>query len=226
MSTDVKHARRMWSEAVNLNALSRPLQSPQKFFKKCLYKIIGSACPQANFYFSYATAATVGGIMFLGFPQGFFPTYLTNDMAENLRTLLLVTVMLSSIGITSQAQPTRVIAIPTASTNFFTAGNLVYFTSDDSLLRTDVTAGGTIFLRSGFTTALSQFTNFNDLLFFTAGTQLWRSDGTPGGTIQLTTKADLMSFQELEPHCSSAVVTQPLARSCTRRTELQRGQRS
>ena len=112
-------------------------------------------------------------------------------MIRNLRTVLLATVILSTIELTGQAQPMLVTEIPGRSTNLVTAGNFVYFTSSDSLLRTDGTAAGTVFLRRGFGSALTELTEFNGMLFFISGNQLWRSDGTTVGTIQLTTKSQL-----------------------------------
>ena len=111
-------------------------------------------------------------------------------MRKALRTFSEV-VMLVLVGVTLQAQPVRITQIPDRSTDFLTAGNFVYFTSSDSLLRSDGTATGTVFLRSGFPSALTDFTEFNSMLFFISGNQLWRSDGTPGGTIQLTAKSQL-----------------------------------
>lgn len=93
-------------------------------------------------------------------------------MKKTVRTVSIATCILLTLGIYVQAQPTLVTKIPKASTNFVTAGDLVYFTSKDSLLRSDGTAGGTIFLRSGFSTALSQQTDFNGMLFFVSGDQL------------------------------------------------------
>jgi ELWxxDGT repeat protein len=112
-------------------------------------------------------------------------------MRETVLTFLHATVIPLIFGISAQAQPTRVTAIPNASTNFFTVGDLVYFTSGNTLLRTDGTEGGTITLRTGFTSSLSGFREFNDMLVFISGNELWRSDGTPAGTILLTTKAGI-----------------------------------
>ena len=116
-------------------------------------------------------------------------------MRKTVRTFSIATCILLTLGIYVQAQPTLVTEIPKASTNFVTAGDLVYFTSTDSLLRSDGTSGGTIFLRRGFSRELSQQTEFNGMLFFVHGDQLWRSDGTPGGTLLLTTKNGLDILQ-------------------------------
>ena len=112
-------------------------------------------------------------------------------MRRSILTFLHAMVILSTIGIAAQAQPTLVTEVPEASTNFVAAGDFVYFTSNDSLLRTDGTSDGTIFLKSGFSRMLSQNTDFNDMLFFVVGDQLWRSDGTPGGTNLLITRNGL-----------------------------------
>ena len=112
-------------------------------------------------------------------------------MQRNLRSVLQATVILLAPGITLNAQPTQVTEIPTASTGLVKAGDFVYFTSSDSLLRTDGTESGTTFLRSGFTDGFSELTEFNSMLFFISGDELWRSDGTTGGTILLVTKSEL-----------------------------------
>lgn len=112
-------------------------------------------------------------------------------MKKHVRLFLQTTVILLIIGITAQAQPTVVTEIPKGSFNLVKAGEFVYFVSGDSLLRTDGTDAGTIFLKSGFNTRLSALTEFNSMLFFIAGNELWRSDGTPDGTIQLATKSEL-----------------------------------
>src|ERR687889_682662 len=108
-------------------------------------------------------------------------------MRPHLRVQQSATILLLTLVTIAHAQPTVVTEIPERSTALVTAGNFVYFTSEDSLLRTDGTEAGTIFLRSGFS-SFAQFTEFNNLLFFVSGDQLWRSDGSRGGTIQLTTK--------------------------------------
>ena len=115
-------------------------------------------------------------------------------MQQNLRTFLLASVVLLTLGIAAQGQPDRVTPVPDGSTNFVTAGNLVYFPSGDSLLRTNGTEVGTVLLRSGFTSAFTDMTGFKGMLFFISGNELWRSDGTPSGTIQLTIKSELKIF--------------------------------
>lgn len=119
-------------------------------------------------------------------------------MKQNVLVFLQATAILLTLGICAQAQPTRITDVPNGSTNFFTAGNYVYFTADGSLLRTDGTDAGTIVLRSGFATSLSAFTEFNGMLVFIAGNELWRSDGTPGGTILLATKNEIQVLQATE----------------------------
>ena len=119
-------------------------------------------------------------------------------MRRNVRTVLQATVILLALGITLNAQPTQVTEIPTASTGLVKARDFVYFTSNDSLLRTDGTESGTTFLRSGFTDGFSELTEFNSLLFFISGDELWRSDGTPGGTILLMTKSELQILSGTE----------------------------
>ena len=112
-------------------------------------------------------------------------------MQQNLLNFLQATVVLLTLGITAQAQPKLVTQIPEASTNFVAAGEFVYFSSNDSLLRTDGTSRATIFLKSGFSRMFSQATDFNGMLFFVVGDQLWRSDGTPAGTLLLITRNGL-----------------------------------
>src|SRR5688572_18447087 len=115
-------------------------------------------------------------------------------MKKTILSFLPAMVTLWMLGVSAQAQPSRVTELPSESTNFVTAGDLVYFTSGDSLLRTDGTNEGTILLRSSFTGSFSNFTEFNDMLFFVSGDELWRSDGTAAGTILMMSKSDLRIF--------------------------------
>lgn len=109
--------------------------------------------------------------------------------------------MLLVVGLTAEAQPAFVKQVPDASTNFVTAGDFTYFTSNDSLFRTDGTESGTIFLKSGFN-YFSNLQEFNDLLIFVSDIrfstfrEIWRSDGTPGGTFLLKSSSqyDLVVF--------------------------------
>jgi|GEM_PF-883006 len=85
------------------------------------------------------------------------------------------------------AQPMLVGTIPNASLNFIQGNNLVFFTSGDSLMVTDGTAGGTVLVKNGFTSP-TPVTTIGDLLYFVSGSgQLWRSDGTEPGTYLLST---------------------------------------
>ena len=70
-------------------------------------------------------------------------------MKTRVTIILQTACLILTLGISAQAQPTLVTKVPDASTNFISTGDLVYFTSGDSLLRTDGTATGTILLRSG-----------------------------------------------------------------------------
>ena len=115
-------------------------------------------------------------------------------MKKNIRTFSISACILLTLWISAQAQPTLVTEVPKASTNFVSAGDFVYFTSRDSLLRSDGTDGSTVLLRSGFTGAFSDFTEFNNMLFFIAGNDLWRSDGTPSGTVHLIMRNELEIF--------------------------------
>jgi ELWxxDGT repeat protein/uncharacterized repeat protein (TIGR03803 family) len=122
-------------------------------------------------------------------------------MTLPLQNALQIASMLLVVGLTAEAQPAFVKQVPDASTNFVTAGDFTYFTSNDSLFRTDGTESGTIFLKSGF----NYFSNpqqFNDLLIFVSDLRfstfrdIWRSDGTPGGTFLLKSSSqyDLVVF--------------------------------
>ena len=86
-------------------------------------------------------------------------------MQKNVLKFLKVTVILLTSGITVQAQPTVVTEIPNGSSNFLEAGNFVFFTYSDSLLRTDGTSAGTILLRDGFSafSALTSSTTCSSL---------------------------------------------------------------
>ena len=118
-------------------------------------------------------------------------------MKTSLRSFQLAIFILFSNGIIVQAQPTIITEVPKASKNFFKAGGLVYFTTNDSLFRTDGTAEGTAFIKNGLPEP-GKMIEFKGLLFFThdVGTpygkskELWRSDGTPSGTIRLKTSTD------------------------------------
>jgi ELWxxDGT repeat protein len=118
-------------------------------------------------------------------------------MERGVLRILLKTFILLCIGITLNAQPALVTEVPKASKNYINIGNLVFFTSGDSLWRTDGTAEGTIFLKSGFGSfsAYTPFTEWNGMLFFPSASssqpsrvewkELWASDGTPAGTVLL-----------------------------------------
>ena len=82
------------------------------------------------------------------------------------KLLVQIGFVLSAIALTVDAQPTFVKQIPEASKNFISAGDLVYFTSNDSLFRTDGTGAGTIFLKSGFD-FFGNFLKYKGLLIFT-----------------------------------------------------------
>lgn len=84
------------------------------------------------------------------------------------------------------AQPILVDNIPPKSTNFISMEGLLFYTSNDSLFRSDGTASGTILLQPGLNNTHEFLTN-NGLLYFIANSseQLWRSDGTPAGTFML-----------------------------------------
>ncbi len=85
------------------------------------------------------------------------------------------------------AQPMLVGTIPNASSNFIQGNALVFFTSGDSLMVTDGTAGGTVLVKNGFTHP-KPVTTVGDLLYFVSGSgELWRSDGTEPGTYLLRT---------------------------------------
>src|SRR5688572_24837708 len=102
-------------------------------------------------------------------------------METRLWNILQATFILVMLGISVQAQPALVTEVPNRSTNFVTVGDLVFFTSGDSLLRTDGTASGTILLKSGFNFGMFQrFTGHDEMLYFTnsSSRELWRSDGT------------------------------------------------
>ena len=97
-----------------------------------------------------------------------------------------------TLQISAQAQPALVTQVPNDSKDFQTIGDLVYFTSGNSLWRTDGTSEGTILLKSGFVTVPNSFREFRNMLVFTtSASELWRSDGTPSGTIRLITTSSI-----------------------------------
>src|SRR5690349_20702949 len=106
------------------------------------------------------------------------------------------TFILIVLTLTLNAQPAPVKEIPSNSANFVEAEGLVYFTSGETLWRTDGTSTGTIELRTGFNQgARWQYEpygrGFNGQFYFVNNnyTELWRSDGTPSGTIRLKTSS-------------------------------------
>ena len=119
-------------------------------------------------------------------------------MNRSVRIIYQTTLLLLLNGICVKAQPTLITEVPKASTDFFAIGDLVYFTSNDSLFRTDGTAEGTIFLKNGVTKPW-RVREFKGMLFFTqkhtgfpdpGWMELWRSDGTPAGTFRLKASAN------------------------------------
>src|SRR5687768_10669979 len=116
------------------------------------------------------------------------------SMKRRVRIMLQLTVVLLSIGISVEAQPTLVTEVPSGSENFESIGELVYFTVGNALWRTDGTAQGTSELQSGFS-GFSEFTEFDGRLIFRSGkipqenrvqwNELWTSDGTSSGTVLL-----------------------------------------
>jgi ELWxxDGT repeat protein len=116
-----------------------------------------------------------------------------------MKQIYLCMLMLLSALITSYGQPILVSKIPAGSTNFTSVGSFLYFTSSDSLLRSDGTAAGTILIKSGLKNP-GNLREFNGLLYFTADPhpteywrsprELYRSNGTPAGTILLKKSSD------------------------------------
>ena len=102
------------------------------------------------------------------------------------------TLLSSVFVVTLNAQPAPVREIPANSANFVEAGELVYFTSGETLWRTDGTSVGTMELRTGFSQGtqwkFEQYgREFQGRFYFVNAnySELWRSDGTPSGTILL-----------------------------------------
>ena len=68
----------------------------------------------------------------------------------------------------AEGQPTLIKQITDAASNLFAAGDFVYYTSKDSLFRTDGTEAGTILLRDGMNFGYTpRFTEYKELLIFT-----------------------------------------------------------
>ena len=98
-------------------------------------------------------------------------------MIRHVRLLLRSAVILVTLQISAHAQPAFVTDV-TNSKNFKTIGNLMYFTSGNSLWRTDGTTEGAMLLKSGFVTVPNSFRQLNEMLIFTTSARaLWRSDG-------------------------------------------------
>jgi len=85
----------------------------------------------------------------------------------------------------SQAQPTLISSIPTASTNFTKVQSKIFFTSKDSLWVMDESLGGVNFVKAGLTNPGKLFEANGLLYFVVSGNQLWRSNGTSSGTFVL-----------------------------------------
>lgn len=129
-------------------------------------------------------------------------------MERRVRTILQATFLLALAGIaTLNAQPTVVTNVPNNSTNFATVGDLIYFTSGQTLWRTDGTASGTLQLSSGFDPAynqgalwkLPQYARaFNGNAYLVIAetinsdtrSEIWRSDGTSSGTFLLKASSE------------------------------------
>lgn len=118
-------------------------------------------------------------------------------MERGVRTTFKAIIVLVVLATTASAQPTVITTVPNNSTNFVEAGDLVYFTAQDALWRTDGTESGTIQLGTGFNQGqLWEFEEYarhhNGYFYFVSGgsTQLWRSDGSPSGTVLLKTSSD------------------------------------
>jgi len=111
-----------------------------------------------------------------------------------IKTLTSVYLILLIV-ITATAQPMEVREIPTNSKNLTKVGNMVFFTSGDSLWKSDGTSTGTVLVKSGLK-APNYLFEFNGRLYFLNdmyspniygyySKELWRSDGTSSGTILL-----------------------------------------
>jgi len=98
--------------------------------------------------------------------------------------LLILTFLLVQIGY-SQPQQLRVLSNTVAG--FVRASDYVFFTTSDSLMKTDGTVSGTTLVKTGLSGS-NKFRESNGLLYFIKGnTELWRSDGTSSGTFLLKT---------------------------------------
>jgi ELWxxDGT repeat protein len=120
-------------------------------------------------------------------------------MKRHLRPFFLAAAILVIPGMTPQSQPTFVTEVPSGSANFTTIGDLVYFTNEHSVWRTDGTQAGTFFLHSA--TWPNSFREFDGDLIFMArpaetSVELWRSDGTAGGTVKLLDAEELTYLDE------------------------------
>lgn len=126
-----------------------------------------------------------------------------NDKTLPMKTRLQLTFSIGMLIVASAAtaQPTFVEKVSRASAHFIAANDLVYFTSNDSLMRTDGTAAGTFLVRSGLRFEYSpRLFAYKDLLIFIVFTEdgsgwpadreMWRTDGTASGTFPLISSND------------------------------------
>ena len=108
-----------------------------------------------------------------------------------MKTTLSLAALAMLSAIAAQSQPRFLKDIPAASENFTRAGEFIYYTSGDSLFRTDGTTAGTLFLKNGLhVEAAERLMEYNDLLIFVVigadeSRELWRSNGSASGTFFL-----------------------------------------
>lgn len=101
-----------------------------------------------------------------------------------MKKIYLLSLFCIGIILLSKAQPEFVTVVPQGSENFYSTSDYVYFSSGDSLFRTDGTAGGTIFLKNNLPD-FKPLAEFNGRLLFSSN-GLWSSDGTPSGTTYIS----------------------------------------
>ncbi|MCR6640556.1 MAG: T9SS type A sorting domain-containing protein [Sporocytophaga sp.] len=98
--------------------------------------------------------------------------------------LLFLALLLGQIG---YSQPQQLRVLSNNVSGFVKASNFVFFTTNDSLMKTDGTVSGTTLVKTGLS-GCHYFRESNGLIYFIKDqTELWKSDGTNAGTVLLKT---------------------------------------
>lgn len=120
---------------------------------------------------------------------------------------IITTINILLLAITMHAQPVLVRSIPQSTSQLTEVGNVLFFTSGDTLWKSNGTAAGTVIVRTGLNNPGNLF-QLNGLLYFLNNRtgsypfefqwrELWSSNGTTAGTVRLKT-SDVGNVQILD----------------------------